>query len=106
MFSLTVKDRIMFAHSLKGRPFGPAQHLHGSTCIVEAEFKTKQLNEFNTVMDAGKASQVLRNVLMGLDYQNLDDLVEFQNTNTTIEFLAFYIHEKINKSIGIFTLLM
>jgi 6-pyruvoyl-tetrahydropterin synthase len=92
MFSLTVCDHIMIAHSLRGAEFGPAQRLHGATFVVEAEFRAAQLDASQLLVDIGLAKTELRRVLDALDYRNLDDLPALRGTNTTTEYMAFHIH--------------
>ena len=74
MFSLTVSDHIMIAHSFKGAEFGPAQRLHGATFVVEAEFRATNLDDHQLLVDVGQAKTELRRALDTLDYRNLDDL--------------------------------
>ena len=38
MYSVTVRDHMMIAHSFTGAVFGPAQKLHGATYVVDVEF--------------------------------------------------------------------
>ncbi|MEE9167062.1 MAG: 6-carboxytetrahydropterin synthase [Candidatus Neomarinimicrobiota bacterium] len=95
MFSVTVRDQMLVAHSLKGQVFGKARNLHGATYVVEAEFKRSELDENNTVIDMALASKILREVISPLDYQNLDDLDQFRSQTTTAEFLASYIHDEM-----------
>jgi 6-pyruvoyl-tetrahydropterin synthase len=85
----------MIAHSLPDKRFGPAQKLHGATYVVDAEFKSKKLNDLNIVIDIGEASDLLKKVLDRLNYKNLDDLKEFHQILTTTEFLAWFIHQQI-----------
>lgn len=92
MFSLTVCDHIMIAHSFQGEEFGPAQRLHGATFAVEAEFRAPKLDRHQLLVDIGLAKTVLRRVLDALDYRNLDELAVFAGTNTTTEQVAFHIH--------------
>jgi len=92
MFSLTVCDHIMIAHSFHGAEFGPAQRLHGATFAVEAEFRAPQLDRLQLLVDIGLAKTELRRVLDTLDYSNLDDNPTFKGTNTTTEFVALHIH--------------
>ncbi len=92
MFSLTVCDHIMIAHSFQGAEFGPAQRLHGATFEVEAEFRAKQLDRLQLLVDIGLAKTELRRVLDTVDYSNLDEHPSLQATNTTTEYMAFYIH--------------
>ena len=93
MFSLTVCDHIMIAHSFRGAEFGPAQRLHGATFAVEAEFRAPRLEEPSQLLvDIGLARQALREVLDTLDYRNLDDSAEFAGINTTTEYLARHLH--------------
>ncbi|UFN50012.1 6-carboxytetrahydropterin synthase [Roseomonas sp. OT10] len=92
MFSLTVADHIMIAHSFRGEEFGPAQRVHGATFVVEAEFRAPRLDPANLLVDIGAARVELRRVLDALDYRNLDDVPGFAGQNTTTEFLCFHIH--------------
>lgn len=92
MFSLTVSDHIMIAHSFQGEEFGPAQRLHGATFVVEAEFRAPQLDAHQLLVDIGLAKTVLRQVLDTVDYTNLDDNPAFAGVNTTTEYMAFHIH--------------
>jgi 6-pyruvoyl-tetrahydropterin synthase len=91
MFSLTVCDHIMIAHSFRGEEFGPAQRLHGATFAIEAEFRAPTLDHHQLLVDIGLAKTALRRVLEPLDYRNLDDLPEFSAVNTTTEQVAFHI---------------
>ena len=92
MFSLTVCDHIMIAHSFRGEEFGPAQKLHGATFAVEAEFHAPKLDQSRLLVDIGLAKVELRRVLDTLDYSNLDDNPTFAGINTTTEHVAFHIH--------------
>ena len=88
MFSLTVRDHFMIAHSFRGAVFGPAQALHGATYVVDLEVRRPALDPDGLVVDIGLATQVLREELARLNYRNLDELPEFAGQNTTTEFLA------------------
>ncbi len=88
MFTLTVCDHVMIAHSLDGEIFGPARNLHGATYVVEAEFRSRHIDATGVVLDIGKARRILREMLAELDYRNLDDHPDFQGVNTTTEALA------------------
>ena len=92
MFSLTVCDHIMIAHSFQGEEFGPAQRLHGATYAVEAEFRAPKLDSANLLIDIGLAKTVLRALLDTVDYHNLDTLPALAGQNTTTEFMAHHIH--------------
>jgi 6-pyruvoyl-tetrahydropterin synthase len=92
MYSLTVCDHIMIAHSFHGEEFGPAQKLHGATFAVEAEFRAEKLDDLQLLIDIGLAKTELRRVLDTLDYSNLDENPTFKGINTTTEYVAFYIH--------------
>ena len=92
MFTLTVCDHIMIAHSFRGEEFGPAQKLHGATFAVEAEFRADQLGHLQILVDIGLAKVELRRVLDTLDYSNLDNNPTFAGINTTTEYVAFHIH--------------
>jgi 6-pyruvoyl-tetrahydropterin synthase len=92
MYSLTVCDHIMIAHSFRGAEFGPAQRLHGATYAVEAEFRALKLDHLNLLIDIGLAKQELRRLLDTVDYNNLDELPQLAGQNTTTEFMAAHIH--------------
>ena len=95
MYSVTVRDHFMIAHSFKGEIFGPAQGLHGATYVVDVEFKRMELDDDGLVIDIGAALQALRVVLAELNYRNLDEDPAFEGRNTTTEFLARLIFERI-----------
>ena len=99
MFTVTVKDHIMIAHSLPDPYFGPAANMHGATYVVEATFKSNSLNDKNVVIDIGEASELTKSVLSELAYKNLDELPQFKGILTTTEYLAKYIHDEIRKSL-------
>jgi 6-pyruvoyl-tetrahydropterin synthase len=92
MFSLTVCDHIMIAHSFKGEEFGPARNLHGATYAIEAEFRAPSLDRLNLLVDIALAKTELRRVLDTLDYANLDEKPALAGQNTTTEYVAFHIH--------------
>ncbi|WP_419897930.1 6-pyruvoyl trahydropterin synthase family protein [Roseomonas sp. USHLN139] len=92
MFSLTVADHIMVAHSFRGEGFGPAQRVHGATFVVEAEFRAARLDEANLLVDIAAARVELRKILDAIDYRNLDTVPEFAGQNTSTEFLCHHIH--------------
>ncbi len=91
MFSLTVCDHIMIAHSFRGAAFGPAQRVHGATFQVEATFRAPALDELGLLVDIAVARTELRRLLDGLDYRNLDEVPELAGRNTTTEVMAQHI---------------
>src|SRR5213078_4917605 len=95
MFSVTVRDHMMIAHSLRGDVFGPAQRLHGATFIVDATFRRAALDADGIVVDIGLATGQLRAVLAELNYRNLDEEPEFAGRNTTTEVLAQVIADRL-----------
>ncbi|MEU2063296.1 6-carboxytetrahydropterin synthase [Streptomyces sp. NPDC013455] len=95
MFSITVRDHIMIAHSFRGEVFGPAQRLHGATFLVDATFRREQLDEDNIVVDIGLATRELGAVTAELNYRNLDDDPAFAGVNTSTEFLAKVIADRL-----------
>ena len=99
MFTVTVKDHIMIAHSLPDPFFGPAQNKHGATYVIEATFTSKELNHANVVIDIGAATDITKEVLGKLNYQDLDEMPQFKGILTTTEYLAFYIHGQIKAQI-------
>lgn len=95
MYSVTVRDHIMIAHSFVGDVFGPAQRLHGATFVCDVEFRRERLDADGIVVDIGRALAVLKEVLEPLNYRNLDDEPEFRGRNTTTEFLCGEIFRRI-----------
>ena len=95
MFSVTVRDHMMIAHSFRGAVFGPAQQLHGATYVVDATFRRETLDADNIVVDIGAAGEQLHGVLAELTYRNLDDEPAFAGTNTSTEALAQVIADRL-----------
>ena len=95
MFSITVRDHMMIAHSFRGAGFGPAQRLHGATFVVDATFRRAELDADNVVVDIGRAAQELHAVLGQLTYRNLDDEAAFAGVNTTTEMLARVVADRL-----------
>lgn len=95
LFSVTVRDHMMVAHSLRGDAFGPAQRLHGATYVVDATFRAATLDADNVVVDIGRAADQLRSVLAELEYRNLDDEPDFAGVNTTTEHLARVVADRL-----------
>src|SRR5690348_3506542 len=93
MYSVTVRDHMMIAHSLRGEVFGPAQGLHGATYVVDATFRRAEVDENGIVVDIGLATEALHAVLAGLTYRNLDD--ELPGMNTTTEELARVVADRL-----------
>ena len=93
MFSVTVRDHMMIAHSFRGEVFGPAQRLHGATYVVDASFRRTDLDADNLVVDIGLATAQLHEVLGELTYRNLDEL--FPDTNTSTEWLARVVADRL-----------
>ncbi len=95
MFSVTVRDHMMIAHSFRGDVFGPAQRLHGATYVVDATFRRAELDADNIVVDIGRASEELHSVLAELTYRNLDDESAFAGMNTSTEALARVVADRL-----------
>jgi len=99
MFAVSVREHFMIAHSFDGEMFGPARRLHGATYVVDVEFRRAALDADNVVVDIGRAGAALRAELAVLNYRNLDDEPAFAGQNTTTEFLAHVIFERLAKRI-------
>jgi 6-pyruvoyl-tetrahydropterin synthase len=100
MYSVCVRDHFMIAHSFRGEVFGPAQRLHGATYVVDVEFRRGELDPDGIVVDIGKAGDTLKAVLGGLTFQNLDENLAFKGHNTTTEFLAKVIFDRMVQAIA------
>ena len=99
MYSLNVRDHFMIAHSFSGEIFGPAQRLHGATYVVDATFRRAELDADGLVVDIGLAGETLRRILADMNYRNLDEEPAFTGKNTTTEFLAREIFERIARAV-------
>ena len=95
MFSVTVRDHMMIAHSFEGEAFGPAQRLHGATYVVDATFRGDTLSDEGILVDIGRAGGELRSAVAELDYRNLDDDPAFTGVNTTTEVLARHLADRL-----------
>ena len=95
MYSVSVRDHLMVAHSFHGEVFGPAQRLHGATYLVDVEFRRPDLDSDGIVVDIGRATEALHAALADLNYSNLDDAPAFLGRNTTTEFLARVVFNAI-----------
>ena len=100
MYSVCVRDHFMIAHSFRGAVFGPAQRLHGATFVVDVEFRRRELDADGIVVDIGKAGDTLKAVLGSLNFQNLDENLAFKGSNTTTEFLARVVFDRMVQAIG------
>jgi 6-pyruvoyl-tetrahydropterin synthase len=95
MYSVSVRDHFMIAHSFTGPVFGPAQRLHGATYIVDVEFRRSRLDSDGIVVDIGRALETVHATLGALNFQNLDEVPEFSGRNTTTEFLSRVIFDRV-----------
>jgi 6-pyruvoyl-tetrahydropterin synthase len=95
VFSVTVRDHMMIAHSLRGEVFGPAQRLHGATYVVDVTFRRATLDADGIVVDIGRATEALRAVVADLSYRNLDEEADFAGMNTTTEALARVVADRL-----------
>ena len=95
MFSITVRDHFMIAHSFRGEVFGPAQRLHGATYVVDATFRRRDLDDDGIVVDIGRATEELKAILAELNYRNLDEEPAFEGINTSTEFLAKLVADRL-----------
>jgi len=95
VYSVSVRDHFMIAHSFTGEVFGPAQQLHGATYVVDAEFRRPELDADGIVVDIGRAGAVLHEVLAAMNYRNLDAEPAFAGRNTTTEVLARAIFDRL-----------
>lgn len=95
MYTVCIRDHVMIAHSFRGEGFGPAQRLHGATYVIDVEFRSTALDEQGVVVDIAGAAALLRSELEPLNYRNLDEVPEFAGRNTTTEFLAQALFERL-----------
>jgi 6-pyruvoyltetrahydropterin/6-carboxytetrahydropterin synthase len=100
MYTVTVRDHMMIAHSFTGDVFGPAQRLHGATFVVDVEFRRSALDKDGIVVDIGRALEAVKAALADLNYRNLDAEASFKGKNTTTEFLARVVFDRIVAAIG------
>ena len=99
MYTVTVRDHMMIAHSFRGEVFGPAQRLHGATYVIDVEFRRQELDADGIVVDIGRASDELRKIVADLSYRNLDEEPAFAGRNTTTEFLARVVFDRLSAAV-------
>jgi len=99
MYSVSVRDHMMIAHSLRGEVFGAAQRLHGATYVVDVELRRPDLDASGIVVDIGRASDALHRILADLNYRNLDEVPELTGRNTTTEVLARVVFDRLAAAI-------
>jgi 6-pyruvoyl-tetrahydropterin synthase len=97
VFTVTVRDHMMIAHSFRGEAFGPAQRLHGATYVVDASFRGPRLDADGVLVDIGRAAELLKEVLSRLTYRNLDDEDDFAGVNTSTEVLARVVADRLSE---------
>jgi 6-pyruvoyl-tetrahydropterin synthase len=100
MYTVSVRDHFMIAHSFRGEVFGPAQKLHGATYVVDVEFMTTSLDDNGIVVDIGLATETVHRILNELNYRNLDDDPAFTGRNTTTEVLARTVFDRMAAAIA------
>ncbi len=100
MYTVTVRDHFMIAHSFEGDVYGPAQRLHGATYVVDVEFRREELDKDGLVVDIGRASHALNEVLSELNYRNLDEDPAFEGVNTSSEFMARVVFDRMVEKIS------
>lgn len=100
MYSVSVREHLMIAHSFQGEVFGPAQNLHGATYVVDVEFRRAELDSNGIVVDIGRAGMALKTVLEELNFKNLDDEPRFAGKNTTTEFLARHVFDRLAEKVA------
>jgi 6-pyruvoyl-tetrahydropterin synthase len=101
MFSVCVRSHVMIAHSFRGELFGPAQNLHGATYVVDVEFRRPELGLEGVVVDIGRATSTLEGLLKELNFKNLDDDPAFAGKNTTTEYLARVVFDRMKARIAL-----
>ena len=99
MYSVTVRDHVMIAHSFTGEVFGPAQRLHGATFLVDVEFRRPEVDADGIVVDIGRAGDTLKRILSDVNFRNLDEIPAFKGRNTTTEFMARHVFEQMAMAI-------
>lgn len=100
MYQLTVRDHMMIAHSFHGEVFGPARKLHGATYVVDVSFERPELDDDDLIVDIGLASDLLKHTLAEFNLGNLDDVEAFRGRNTTTEFMARVVFDRLAEAIG------
>lgn len=100
MFSVTVRDHMLVAHSLRGEVFGPAQALHGATYVVDATFRGDSLDDHGILVDIARAADELRGLMAGLTHRNLDEVPELAGRNTTTEVLAQHLGDSLAERVS------
>jgi len=100
MYTVCVRDHVMIAHSFRGDLFGPAQRLHGATYVIDVEFRRRQLDANNVVVDIGRASDALKQIVGDFAFRNLDDDASLGGENTTTEFMCRTIFDRMRERLS------
>ena len=99
MYTVCVTKHVMIAHSFQGELFGPAQRMHGATYVVDVELRRPELDDIGVVVDIGRATDALGEVLGTIEYRNLDEMEIFAGKNTTTEFLARWVFDEMARRV-------
>ncbi len=99
MYAICVRDHVMIAHSFRGELFGPAQKMHGATYVIDVEFRRPTLDVNGVVVDIGRAGTALRQILAAFEYSNLDEHPQFRGVNTTTEYLARHVFDRVSDAV-------
>lgn len=100
MYTVTVRDHMMIAHSFRGELFGPAQKLHGATYVIDVELRRTELDDHGVVVDIGRASLALSAIVAEFNYQNLDEVAALRGKNTTTEVMAKVVFDRMKSAIS------
>lgn len=84
---------------LQRRDLWSGSKVHGATYVVDVTFERHQLDKDDLVVDIGLASELLNNVLSEFNMQNLDELPELRGRNTTTEFMAKLVFDRMAAAI-------
>ena len=63
MFTVSVRDHLVIAHSLRGEMFGRDQRVHGATYRVDMALRRRELDPNGIVADVGRAERMAGSAL-------------------------------------------
>jgi 6-pyruvoyltetrahydropterin/6-carboxytetrahydropterin synthase len=94
MYTVSVQAHYDAAHFLQNYK-GKCERLHGHRYVVEVALQTPTLNRAGIAFDFVDLKRHLRELADGLDHQNLNDLPQFREVETSAENQARYFYDAL-----------
>ncbi|MCH7532561.1 MAG: 6-carboxytetrahydropterin synthase QueD [Gemmatimonadetes bacterium] len=97
-FAYTVSAQAHYdaAHFLRNYE-GKCSRLHGHRYVVEAALQATELDDSGIAFDFIDLKKALRGIADALDHENLNELPQFQDVETSAENQAKYFFEELSR---------